>query len=250
MKICSAQNHHKKAIWHKRATSSFKVDNAESSKLWHWNAKLWRFLRLWYLQFWQRMQYRGVSTRNRFFEITGKSSSKWFISTNYVCSTSWHESSQVIILSSSRFCENLSLEHKFAEARFLFVLSYLVLYENDSIKKTTNPHLFCSRQVSSELTNSYSNVFIAFHITFYEKIEAESPLNNYVKWKQQEIWKIDYLYEKLKASNKTNRLFRQSAFIVCLCLLRQLINAYIEQTLTTSKRLKEASASNQQKAFE
>lgn len=104
--------------------------------------------------------------------------------------------------------------------------------------------------MGSELANSYSDVSIAFHITFYKKIEAESPLDNYAKWKQQEIWKVGYLYEKLGASDRTDRLFRQSAFTVCLCLSRQLTNAYIGQTLATSKRLKEAPASNQQEALE
>lgn len=100
------------------------------------------------------------------------------------------------------------------------------------------------------MANSYSDVSIAFHITFYEKIEAKRPLENYDKWKQQEIWKVGYLYEKSGASDSTDRLFRQSAFTVCLCLLRQLTNAYIGQTLATSERLKEEPASNQKEALE
>lgn len=129
--------------------------------------------------------------------------------------------SQAIMLSSSRFCEGLSLVH-YASDRTISALPYLSLIrEGDPIKKAIDLHLKCSRQEGSKLANPYSNVSTGFHITFYEVVQKKHPLDSYKKWKTQEKWNIGYMYEKSGDLSTKNRLFRQSAFTVRLRLLRQ-----------------------------
>ena len=54
---------------------------------------------------------------------------------------------------------------------------FLFFDENDDpIKMATDLHLRCERRGGSELTNPYSNLYNAFHITFYERIDRHDDL--------------------------------------------------------------------------
>jgi hypothetical protein len=160
-------------------------------------------------------------------------------------------SSQAIMLSSSRFCEGLSLVHYFAQAQGLSPIPYLSLIEiGTRIKRTIDLHLECSRQEGSELANPYSDVSTGFHITFYEVVLKKGLLQIYDQWKGKEKWKVGYLYEKSGDLSTKDRLFRQSAFTVRLRLLRQRANTHIRQVLAMSDHVHRTPAGNQQEAFE
>jgi hypothetical protein len=126
-------------------------------------------------------------------------------------------SSQTIMLSSNRFCEGLSLVHFIAQDQALAPLPYLSLIGmNDGFKRAMDLHLECSRQEGSELANPYLKVSTGFHITFYEVLPKEYPLNSYEKWEKRETWKVGYLHEKSGDLGTKDPLFRQSAFTVRL----------------------------------
>jgi hypothetical protein len=154
-------------------------------------------------------------------------------------------SSQAIMLSSSRFCEGLSLVHYFAQAQGLSPIPYLSLIEiGTRIKRTIDLHLECSRQEGSELANTYSDVSTGFHITFYEVVPKKGLLQSYDQWKGKEKWKVGYLYEKSGDLSTKDRLFRQSAFTVRLRLLRQRANTHIRQVLAMSDHVHRTPAGN------
>jgi hypothetical protein len=107
--------------------------------------------------------------------------------------------------------------------------------DNGPIKMATDLHLRCERRGGSESTNPYSNLYNAFHITFYERVEEHFKVAELEKCvgelKKRLIEKdpkemakkgldIGKLYTKSSQSVGTSetRKFRESSFTVWLSL--------------------------------
>jgi hypothetical protein len=137
-----------------------------------------------------------------------------------------HSCDQIAKLHRVIFCQGLSLArnvfwrhpyHLDPSHKPLTSLPYLAFDDYDPIGMATKLHLSCLRRGGSKLANPYFDIYKAFHITFYEKVEG-LPLwtcprsKSYEEWKKYEEWKIGYLHEKPGASVGKGQVFRQSAF--------------------------------------
>lgn len=131
----------------------------------------------------------------------------------YVCSIL--EANHLTILTSSRWCQGLSLAldpksdwDDGISCSLPFLIPEFLDSGRDPIEETIQLHLQCSKRLGGKSANPYYDLDNGFHIVFYEKITTqEIP--------ESESWKTGKLYPK--AAKGEVEAFRRSAFTVSPC---------------------------------